>query len=89
MATLILSMCQMYVCHAMSNITITVDTTLKKRMKELRGVNWSEVARDAFEERVMAEQRVKAAKAIKKIRKASKAKWSGSEEIRKWRDMSR
>ena len=73
----------------MSNITITVDKALKKTMKELKGVNWSEVARAAFEEKIEMERRKKAAQAIKEIRRKSKTKWSGSEEIRKWRDMTR
>ncbi|MBI2125738.1 MAG: hypothetical protein HYU02_00250 [Thaumarchaeota archaeon] len=73
----------------MSNITITVDKALKKTMKELKGVNWSEVARAAFEEKIEMERRKKATQAIKEIRRKSKTKWSGSEEIRKWRDMTR
>ena len=73
----------------MSNITITVDKALKKTMKELKDVNWSKVARAAFEEKIEMERRKKAAQAIKEIRRKSKTKWSGSEEIRKWRDRTR
>lgn len=73
----------------MSNITITVDKALKKRMQEFKDVNWSEVARAAFEEKVKIEKRKEAAQAIKEIRRKSKTKWSGSEEIRKWRDKTR
>lgn len=73
----------------MSNITITVERALKKRMSELKEVNWSEVARNAFEERIRAEQRRRAAEVIKEIRRKGKAKWSGGGEIRKWRDKTR
>lgn len=73
----------------MSNITITVDKALKRTMKELKDVNWSEVARGAFEEKIKMEKRKKAAQAIKKIGRKSKTEWSGSEEIRKWRDKTK
>jgi hypothetical protein len=58
-------------------------------MKELRAVNWSEVARAAFQERIEAAERAKAADAIRRMRSKDATGWSGSEEIRKWRDKTR
>ena len=34
----------------MSNVTIRVPKELKSRMEQCKGINWSEVARKAFEE---------------------------------------
>ena len=71
---------------SLSNITITVDKELKKKMEELRQVNWSSVAREAFEQRIRAEKRKQIASNIKAIRDKDETTWSGSEEVRKWRD---
>ena len=70
-----------------SNITITVDRELKKRMEELKQVNWSKVARDAFEEEIRRETRRQITNDIKAIREKDRSNWSGSEEVRKWRDV--
>lgn len=76
---------------ASASITITVDRELKKKMKELgRKVNWSKIARLAFEDEIMKEKRKRAAGDIKAIREKDRSDgWSGSEEVRKWRDVAR
>ena len=59
-------------------------------MEHVSGVNWSEVARDAFEETVRRKRMLEAAENIKKLREESKTPgWSGVREIRKWRDARR
>ncbi len=78
-------MCQMN----STNITITVDNELKRKMEELKQVNWSEVARAAFEEKIKKEKRKQIAQDIKAIREKDRSNWSGSEEVRKWRDARR
>jgi post-segregation antitoxin (ccd killing protein) len=82
-------MCSLYVSMSSSNITITVDKELKKRMGELKQVNWSKVARAAFEEEIRKEKRRLVTKQIKTIREKDQSNWSGSEEVRKWRDARR
>ncbi|HUK28407.1 MAG TPA: hypothetical protein VLV31_08285 [Candidatus Acidoferrales bacterium] len=73
----------------MATITITVPEELKRGMKKLKHVNWSEVARRAFQEAIYREEMRNAAEAIDKLRASSKARgWSGAREIRKWRDVS-
>jgi predicted transcriptional regulator len=72
-----------------TSITITVDKELKKKMEELREVNWSRVAREAFEQEVRREKRKRVATSIKAIRAKDNSNWSGSDEIRKWRDARR
>ncbi len=73
----------------MSNITIRVPEDLKRKMEQCKGVNWSEVARKAFEEAARREETRCAAAAIDKLRTESKIEWNGAKEIRKWRDAER
>jgi hypothetical protein len=68
-----------------SNITVRVSEELKGRMKRCKNVNWSDVARKAFEDAACKEEKQCAADAIKKLRLESKAQWDGAKEIRKWR----
>lgn len=82
-------MCPMYVSMSSTNITITVDKELKKKMEELEKVNWSRVARAAFEQKIREERRKRVASGIKAIREKDETNWSGSEEVRKWRDAQR
>ena len=70
-----------------TNVTITVDRELKKKMEELKRVNWSKVARMAFEEEIRRERRKQITDDIKAIREKDRSNWSGSEEVRKWRDV--
>jgi hypothetical protein len=70
----------------MSNVTVRVPKDLKDRMKHCKTVNWSEIARKAFEEAARKEEIQYAAAAIDKLRVESKIKWNGTKEIRKWRD---
>jgi len=70
----------------MSNVTVRVPEELKDRMQRCKGINWSEVARKAFEEAARREEIACAAAAIDKLRIESKIKWDGTKEIRKWRD---
>ncbi len=74
----------------MANVTVTVPEGLKKKMEQVPGVNWSEVAREAFEETIRRKQMREAAEAMDRLRESVKAPgWSGAREIRKWRDTRR
>jgi hypothetical protein len=74
----------------MANVTVSVPDELKRRMEHVSGVNWSEIAREAFEETVRRKRMVEAAESIKKLREDSRTPgWSGAREIRKWRDAGR
>ncbi len=68
------------------NMTITIPKELKERMRKVENVNWSEVARKAFEEELRRIERSKAVEEIDKLRRESKVKWNGAREVRKWRD---
>jgi len=70
----------------MATITVSVPEELKREMKRLKHVNWSEVARKAFEERVRREEMRKTAEGMDRLRQSSQTPgWSGAKEIRKWR----
>jgi hypothetical protein len=73
----------------MVNVTVSVPENLKQRMERLKGINWSEVARNAFEEAARRQERLSAANAIKRLREKSGPGWSGAREVRKWRDAGR
>lgn len=83
----------------MSYITIRVDKKLKKEIEKFRDINWSEVVRRAIKERIKHEkarqkERVVDAKRVRdaikiqdKLSEKTSGRWSGAEEIRKWRDL--
>jgi hypothetical protein len=74
----------------MANVTITVPEDLKRMMKRVRGMNWSSIARKAFEEAILREEMSEAAEGIDRLRASSKTPgWSGAKEIRRWRDDSK
>jgi len=71
------------------NVTVTIPDELKSRMKKLEQINWSDVARKAFEEKVRREEMASAANGINSLRSSGQTPgWSGAKEIRKWRDVS-
>ena len=71
----------------MANVTVAVPEELKKKMEHVPDVNWSEVARQAFEETIRRKQMREAAESTDRLRESSKTPgWSGAAEIRKWRD---
>ncbi|MFB3888350.1 MAG: hypothetical protein ACE14S_02595 [Candidatus Bathyarchaeia archaeon] len=73
----------------MTNITIRIPEELKSRMEQCKSINWSDVARKAFEEATRREEMQCAAAAIDKLRVESKIKWDGTKEIRKWRNAAK
>lgn len=80
----------MYWRQRLGTITITVSDELKRGMKKLKHINWSSVARRAFEDTIHREDKREAAREIDRLRLSSKAyRWSGAREIRKWRDTAK
>ncbi len=74
----------------MANVTVSVPEELKKKMERTGDVNWSQVARQAFEEAVSKREMLEAVQDINKLREETKTPgWSGAREIRKWRDADR
>ena len=78
---------RIYISRQMANVTVSVPEELKKRMEQTGGVNWSEVAREAFEEAMRRKEMAQAAETMDRLRATTRtAGWSGVREIRKWRD---
>ena len=74
----------------MANVTVSVPEELKKKMEHAGSVNWSEVARQAFEEMVRRREMLEAALDIDRLREETRDPgWNGVREIRKWRDADR
>ena len=81
----------------MKVVSVKVDDYTKAKMEKLREVNWSEVIRRAIMERIELEESlhteidkrraIHASEEMEKIRQKTSGKWSGVEEIRKWREL--
>ena len=69
----------------MDSVTVRVSFELKEQMNRYSDVNWSEVARTAFEEAIVREERKKAIEKVRVIVEKDEGNWDGVEEIRKWR----
>jgi len=77
-------------------ISVKVDEETKSRMELFSDVNWAEVIRSAIKRRLELEEdmrkpinkarAIKASKHMLKLKSKTSGKWSGVEEIRKWRE---
>lgn len=82
----------------MAFLTIRVPESLKRKMRRIRGVNWSDFLRAAIEAKVSEELRSLRLKDVGMIRRAIKIQdnaaarlrpipgWSSTEVIRYWRE---
>ena len=70
----------------MSMISVRVDEELRRRMRKLPSVNWSEYIRASIEEKIKEEEMRQAAEAMDRLAEKTSGDWSGAEEIRRWRD---
>lgn len=79
----------------MSIISVRLDEETRRKMKLLSYLNWSEIIRQAINQRIKEEESKKrtldskmlreAAEITDRIRRPSPS-WSSTEEIRKWRE---
>ena len=72
----------------MKTISIKVPESMHQEMKRLN-INWSGAIRKLIEDKLEAEKMKKACKIQDGIRKKTSGDWSGTEEIRKWRNMKK
>ncbi len=73
----------------MVNISVRVDDDMKKKMENLKQVNWSEIIREAIKKRIDQESQKNLAKAVlynEQIRKVAPKDYDSTEVIRKWRE---
>ena len=76
-------------------VSFKVDEETKAKMDALKDVNWSEVIRRAVKEKVETEERLRqkidraralrASEDMERLRSKTSGRWSGVEEIRRWR----
>lgn len=74
-------------------ITVRIDEDMKRKMEELRHINWSEVIRSAIARRIEEEMRRRidrrrllwASATTESLRRRAIG-WSSVEEIRRWRE---
>ena len=74
----------------MTVITVRIDEETKKKMKEFKHINWSEIIRSEIKEVLDKLERKNLAKAVlinEKIRKKALEDWDSTEFIRKWREV--
>lgn len=69
------------------NMTITIPKDLRGRIKETKDVNWSDVARRAFEEELRKQERKEAAAEMDQLREESTVAWDGVAAVRRWRKL--
>jgi len=77
-------------------VSVKVDEETKSKMELFSDVNWAEVIRSAIKRRLEIEEDIRkpinkaralrASKHMLKIKSKTSGKWSGTEEIRKWRE---
>ena len=79
----------------MAIITVRIDDELRKKMRELKHVNWSEVIRQAIIQKIQEEERfrkidrrrlLKAVEITDSLKRKIEG-WNSTLEIRKWRDL--
>ena len=84
----------------MTVFSVRIDPELKRKMEELRQVNWSEIVRMFLEDRVRTESRARnidmqRRKSAIELSRTLQAKyepsqsWNSTEELRKWREYHR
>ena len=86
--------------YTLAVVTFRVDDDLKRRMGQLKHVNWSDVLRQYVAETVSAEESrlrvgkdsariLRASKDIEDLRRRSPAGWKGAQGIMEWRKLQR
>lgn len=70
-------------------ITIRVPKEIRRIMRELDYVNWSEVARKAIIEAIRAERMKRACEIQDELRAKTSGKGDALEELRRWRETRR
>ena len=73
----------------MTSISVRVPDEIKKKMKKLSHINWSEELRETILKIIYQEENKNIAKALlanEELRKDAPSKWDSTELIRYWRD---
>lgn len=73
----------------MASVTVRIPEELRKKMGQLKNVNWSEVIRSAIEEEIRKAKMREASKRIDELREKHKIEWDSTKVIREWRERRR
>lgn len=73
----------------MASVTVSIPEELRKKMGQLKNVNWSEVIRSAIEEEIRKARMREASKRIDELRGKHKIEWDSTKVIREWRERRR
>ncbi|MEM2902539.1 MAG: hypothetical protein QXO32_07425 [Candidatus Bathyarchaeia archaeon] len=72
----------------MATLTVRIDEELRRKMKALSYVNWSDVVREAIKRKVREEERRDLAEAVllnEQLRRKPPEGWNAAKVIREWR----
>jgi predicted DNA-binding protein len=67
-------------------VSVRVSEEIKRRMKKLSHVNWSDYIRDAVERKIREEEMRRACETMDSLADKTSGMWSGSKEVRRWRE---
>ena len=72
---------------ALAVVSLRVDDEIKKKMQELPHINWSDYIRQAIMSKIREEEMRKACETMDRLAEKTSGRWSGTEEIRRWREL--
>ena len=67
-------------------VSVRVDEEVKRKMRELPHVNWSDIVRQSIVSKIREEEMKRACVTMDELAEKTSGRWSGTEEIRRWRE---
>ena len=67
-------------------VSVRVNEEVKRKMRELPHVNWSDYVRQAIISKIREEEMKEACETMDRLAEKTSGRWSGTEEIRRWRE---
>jgi len=67
-------------------VSVRVDEEVKRKMRELPHVNWSDIVRQSIVSKIREEEMKRACETMDELAEKTSSRWSGTEEIRRWRE---
>jgi len=67
-------------------VSVRVDEEVKRKMRELPHVNWSDIVRQSIISKIREEEMKRACGTMDQLAEKTSGRWSGTEEIRRWRE---
>ena len=67
-------------------VSVRVDEEVKRKMRELPHINWSDIVRQSIVSKIREEEMKRACVTMDELAEKTSGRWSGTEEIRRWRE---